>query len=724
MATEKVEIFKVDTGEAVRSIADLKDNIKLLKEALDEQTIGTEEYQDVLNELKVNQNALKDAMYATSASMEDVAASAKGINVVFDENNQLINQENQSYNSLVHTLADLKQEWRATTDESKRAELGERISQVNDRLKTLDASIGNFQRNVGNYKSHWEGMPDAFRATAGSAGGLITPITNVKNGFTALSTTPVVAVMGLLANILTKVIDSLKSSESATNGLNSSMAGFHAIAEAVNNILVGIGKNVAELVSWVSNLTAEIFHLKVATDQQNQAAELSAELAGDYRTMVIQNAATEKYVAEQKAIASDKENKSLEQRIKAMNDAAKAEEYIHERNVEYAKKNLELIRQQNALGESNKEAFDKEAQAEAAVYKAEAAAAASRRANFQAMQKLHKEEEKTTKAVKKEVSELDKLIDDVQKRIVSDGKSIDAYLRQSTEEYIEETTDDVDESFEEMNAAAAAYAAARLNIMQKDAETQIRWNDILIENEDERARQTYEIQRKLNLDKLDLLRQFAEEAMMNGDAENLMAYQQQIADTELEIELATAAEKKRIRDKDSADKQQRLQEDIANMQALASATSSILSVIASAYEADEANAEKNAKKVKALRISEALINTIAGAVGAFTQASASIPPPMGQIIGALTASAVTAAGMAQIAQISKTQIGSGSGYSAPASISAPQLPSFPQNVRNVTSQSEEERLNQMAQDQRVVLVQSDLEAANEQTRVQIAESTF
>lgn len=721
MATEKVEIFKVDTGQAVRSIADLKDNIKLLKEALDEQTIGTEEYQDVLNELKVNQNALKDAMYATSASMEDIAASAKGINVVFDENNQLINQENQSYNALVHTLAELKQEWRATTDEQRRGELGEQINQVNNELKRLDASVGNFQRNVGNYKSHWDGMAQAFKSTAGAAGGMIAPIMGVKNGLTAMSATPAVAVMGLLANVLNQVITSLKSSESATNNLNASMSGFHAIAEAVNNILVGLGREIADMVAWVSNLTAEIFHLKAATDQQNNAAQLSAELAGDYRTLTIKNAATEKYVAEQRAIASDKENKSLEQRMAAQKEAANAEAYMHQRNLEYAQKNLKYIQERNALGKSTKEQLDEEARAEAELYKVQAAAAASQRANNLAMQRLQKENNKTTA---KTASELEKTIDAIRKKSVSAMRDVKLSASE-LDDFILETADGVDATFAAMNKEAAAYAAARLNIMQNEAETQLKWNEILVDDEGEKARKAYEIQQQLNLDKLDLLRQFAEEALMNGDAENLIAYQQQIADTELEIELATAAEKKRIRDKDSEDKKKRLQEDVSNLQAVAGATASILGTIADAYENDEKNAEKNAKKVKALRISEALINTISGAVGAFTQASATIPPPAGQIIGALTAAAVTASGMAQIAQIRKTQIGSGaSSASAPLSVSAPALSSMPQNVRNVTSQSEEERLNRMASDQRVVLVQSDLEVASEQTRVQIAESTF
>ena len=65
-------------------------------------------------------------------------------------------------------------------------------------------------------------------------------------------------------------------------------------------------------------------------------------------------------------------------------------------------------------------------------------------------------------------------------------------------------------------------------------------------------------------------------------------------------------------------------------------------MIADLYETDEENAEKNANKIKALRIAAATVDTISGAIGAFMQASETIPPPYGQIVGALEAATITA----------------------------------------------------------------------------------
>ena len=140
MAEEVITILKFDTD--VKSINDLRNNIKILKENLGDLEIGTQEYQDTLEELKVNQAALKDAMYATTASMDDLKNAATGTS--------------ESYNSLVHRMSSLKEELRATdvsTEQGKARfkELASEINNVNDKLKDMDALQGNFQRNVGNY---------------------------------------------------------------------------------------------------------------------------------------------------------------------------------------------------------------------------------------------------------------------------------------------------------------------------------------------------------------------------------------------------------------------------------------------------------------------------------------------------------------------------------------------------------------------------------------------
>ena len=145
------------------------------------------------------------------------------------------------------------------------------------------------------------------------------------------------------------------------------------------------------------------------------------------------------------------------------------------------------------------------------------------------------------------------------------------------------------------------------------------------------------------------------------------------------------------------------------------------------YEADSENNEKHENQIKALRIASATIDTISGAIKAYM--SAQSLGPIGPIVGAVKAATVLATGMAQIAKIRNTEINkdsapSGSSSGISASVSAPTVTPQVSNVRNVTSASEEERLNQMASSQKVYILSSDIEASQRQRKVQVQESSF
>ena len=366
----EVSIIRIDTGQAVKSVNDLRENIALLKKQIGDAEIGTQEYKDTLDQLKVSQNALKDAMYATGSTMEQVATDAKGLSVVFDENNKLINTENQSYNALVHTLAELKMQWRATTDESKRAEIGAQINQVNDRLKTMDASVGNYSRNVGNYTNS---VVDAFSKMGGGAAKVINPVKNLTTGFKALSATPVIAVLGLLAYILTKVIQSIKTSEENTGKLNEAMGAFRVIGDAVTKVLQGIGSVIGTVVAGFGRLVAAITGTTDKMKERQRIAQDELQLQQQQRETLTQNAEAERDIAELRAKATDKLNYSAEQRLHFLQEAGDREKEIAERAYQDAKLAYEVQKAKNALTQSSAEAKQAEADAYAAMVRAETA---------------------------------------------------------------------------------------------------------------------------------------------------------------------------------------------------------------------------------------------------------------------------------------------------------------------------------------------------------------
>ena len=89
------------------------------------------------------------------------------------------------------------------------------------------------------------------------------------------------------------------------------------------------------------------------------------------------------------------------------------------------------------------------------------------------------------------------------------------------------------------------------------------------------------------------------------------------------------------------------------------------------------------------------------------------------------AATVLAAGMAQIKQINSVKVGnSGGGGTAPAVVSPVMAAPMVQQVRTITGAREEDRLNQMANAQRVYLVYSDIVKANTAARVRVQETEF
>lgn len=589
MAEETIQIIRIETGEAVKSVNDLRENVKILKERLGDLAIGTEEYQDTLEELKINQNAVKDAMYATTSSMEDLAESATGTS--------------NSYNSLVHRMAALKEELRATdvsTQQGKERfkELAGQINEVNNTLKEMDALQGNFQRNVGNYPGlmkNFSGSIDALdkgiKATSGDLGKL-------KNGFDALAVNPAFAILGIVVALFGSLTDNLKENETTMQAVNKAGVSLEPVFKLLKGILDKVAVVVADLIGKASEFI----------QSNGIIPRLIDGVVG------IGNAIVKFVVAPFKGvIAAIKIFK--EQGVKGLGDASKA-------------------------------------------FAAELKSGVAFKANFEAGHTI-----------------VDNIISGVQDR------------KETAKAEAMKVGEEVGE----------AYSLGFLNGVDKAiAENERKFEELLKRKQEEQE----------ELDRMT---------------------QEMLDETNAEID-AYFKEQQMLDEMDLREKEKIAQAKIATMQAVASATASIFDTMASIYEEDAQNNEKSAKKVKGFRIASATIDTISGAVGAFMQAVSSLPFPWGAIVGAVQSAAVTAAGIAQIAKIKNTNISgsasSPSASSAPAVTSAPATAASIPNVRSVTSASEEERLNQMASDQRVVLVMSDLEVKQEQQRVQMAEASF
>jgi len=355
---EDVQILRFAV-EGADSISDLKDNIRELKKQIEGYTevidgnkvkieglkIGTDEYKQALKELEENQAALRNAMHGTATSMEQVAAAAKG--------------QDQSYNGLVRTMAIYKEELRAidtSTVEGTEAfkNKARQIDAVNSKLKALDEMQGNYQRNVGNYKSAIEGLSGAFKATAGSAAGIISPLTAVTGGLKALSATPAIAILGLLANVLNKVMEGLKSSEQNTMAMQKALAVFQPILNATTNALqtmagwlVKIVEGAGKAARWLGLVKGD------AADAMQALTAAEQQLILDQREMQVYESRVQADIAKLQADAADRTNKTAAERKKAAEEAQRLSEELFNKQYELAQRDLDLQEQRAALTQND-----------------------------------------------------------------------------------------------------------------------------------------------------------------------------------------------------------------------------------------------------------------------------------------------------------------------------------------------------------------------------------
>ena len=771
---EVVTLVRIDTGESVRTVAELKKYVSDLKKGLNELVIGTDEYNNTLRALQQAQDAQKDAM---NYGVETVKA-AKG-----------------SYNDLVHTMRELKQEWRSTNDEAKRTELGQQINDINNKLKTFDESVGVYGRSVGDYSNK---IQEAFSAMGGSmgkaaAGGL----KQFKLGLDAVSKTPVIAIIGVIVAILDKLIKTLKGSEDGMNKLAGAMGVFGGITEGVTRALQWLADGLAAVINFYIKLYDKLGLVTDRMKEKQALAEREIQLARDQRAFLIEEAKTERDIAADRADAVDRENKTLDERLAALDRVAKAEEKLMLERKRMAQEAYDIYNDQVKYTKNSAEVEQKRAELQAAVYKAETAYNQALRQNTRERQRIHKEQLAQTKERIRAAKEEKKAIEQAAKEklnaekqylqellgIVVDGsktqfkikntialkekqaaetdaknrirdaqelaraleliektfqlkmaknreeyqqKQLDAEIlqmqnirdgyRKGSTEYLAEQTAILKRQYESLTKLAGesdeAFLARRIAAFKA--------LQLALEEQVEAERNTEILKRQNDMALLE-----------EGSIEYLeksVALKQYELDTihQLESESEEEFRSRQLEAQRAYNDEQKalVQARVSMTQSWASNVTGLMGSIADAYEALSDDEEKAAEETKGIRIAMATIDTISGAIGAFMTTSEQIGGIPGLIAGALAAASVTATGIANIAKIKATKVKGGSGSGSSAVVSAPPPVQQVPVTRTATSATEEARLDQIASKQKVYLVYSDVQEAGEYVEVVQNEAEF
>lgn len=292
MADMKTRVLTVDTGNAINNVKEFKQHIEDLKGTLLTLEKGTEQYNSVANELRESQQKLNEVMDVAKGKGEAVAGS---------------------YDNLVATMRELKKQWRATADEAERNALGQKILDINNQLKALDASTGNFQRNVGDYEN-------AFTKAFGNILGEIGKSNNAISGIAS-------RVKGLIPVISTVN----KTAIAGLSGIKKAIA-----STGIGLLVVAVGELAA---NW-DKVTGAVKKLLGATKEEEEAIKRLEKSMDDFKKKVEEANVKLEYQLRLIQAQGATELEVLEARKKSLSDEASA----LERDIAKKKNSLMLLK--------------------------------------------------------------------------------------------------------------------------------------------------------------------------------------------------------------------------------------------------------------------------------------------------------------------------------------------------------------------------------------------
>ena len=349
MAETVILDIQVNNEEAVKNILAAKKELEnlrkqqaLYKDELDAGIMTEEEYNKAMTAATVEMEQQKNVLKANTAALKDN-----------------VRQMQSNEDSLVSMRSALKKATTEFDNLSKAEREGARGKELQFKIKQLTAQVteaeeatGRFQRNVGNYKGK---IMEAFSDMGGAAGGMINPIKNATGALGAMSKTPVIAILGLLVNIITRVISAMKSGEEATGRLSQAMSGFKAIGDVVNNVLVGMGNAIAWVVEKLSNLAASLLNLQNRQKDNQQLAKENLELQKRERNLEAQRAKDERDIAKLQSEVANTRLYNAKQRQEKLKQIANIEQGIMDRERNFARDQYNYIKKRNAQTATSKE---------------------------------------------------------------------------------------------------------------------------------------------------------------------------------------------------------------------------------------------------------------------------------------------------------------------------------------------------------------------------------
>lgn len=767
-------------------------SVKTVKELHDyvQSTIGV--VQDSANQLRKYRSNLKDVSDAIN-ELNKIRAESNGLSKAQEREltlaikqqgilKQAISQVSQTFNAQVkemraaegsydqmnQLLGLMRDNYRRLSEAERESASGQEmlkyINQLDSQLKEIDATMGNHQRNVGNYPKYWGEVANVgnrievgFRSLIGTmnllgieSDDLSKSLLKIQVGFDVVSKA---------AYAMPGIIKSFQAAKAAAiafaGGLNIVKAAL--VSTGIGALVVGVGllianwEKIAKL--WRDPSPQDI--AREAIERLNAAIKTNAETTGAEATLAMERyrkalqEAGNDIEAVRKA-EQDYERQKLEaDRKEAKRDLdaiqrAQAKIDTAAQLADSEKEINEVREQQEELDKKEYEARAKLAKAELALQKAQTDALVDaenkrREAAKKAADERKKLSDEAQKEREKEIDQIVKTLDDIYlanmteadkeielltRKYDKERKLFEKYGLDSTrllEQFEQEKREIIEKYADEASKERTDSRIATIDAWQESAISTINNRE---KNDFDNPVEQINAQMQKIRDMMAVMEEFGAQKQAVWDAEleqGDLSLEREIEITNQKMQLdakllmqrrLNSEELKRLEDKANRERQKMLVQQAAMvLQAYGSMFTSVADLF---EEGSEAN--------KAFQISGVIANAMAGIANAYSTAM-ELGPIIGPPIGIANGIAVAATAAAQIAKINSgsTDLGNGPSVTAqPVTGSLIDTGVFATQLATETGID----LQAQQQDTRVYVLESDITQTQRSVRTQVRESRF
>ena len=456
--------------------------------------------------------------------------------------------------------------------------------------------------------------------------------------------------IGLFAIALGSVVTFLAKTKKGAELLERTLAGLGAAFKVIRDRVSGLGEGILKLFSGDTKAGFEQIKGSFKGIGDEIVADTKAvvelkksfqDLRDSNRELRVETAKSKAKIEELRLIAADT-SKSTEERQAAAQKAFDIENKLLNKRIENAKEAIRIHIEENKTAENKDEALDALADKEIALADLQRESATRQRRIVEQINQIQRQgDAEADKARKKKQDDIDKAnkkAEDDAKKLADKQKQDAATLLEIQQENSLARIDDLRKRAlkeleieknkelqlaELMENSEEMKAEIREKYRRLEQETNDQFDEEQDDKDKEKAAKEKEDIRTLNEFKMEMTRQ-------------AFAVGQTLLDTEVE-ELESSYQKER----------QLAEKNGGDLQAI--------------DDKFEKKRKQLAKKQKAFKVAQALVNTFMSATGAYQQAMDGIPAPAGLIAAPIAAGMAVAAGLANVRQILKQDTGGGGG---------------------------------------------------------------